>query len=58
MTGQIQTTNDYLELIELAKANISGPLRRTFIANAQHRLVDRLLKRGLIAPEDVVDLEM
>ena len=58
MTGQIQTTDDYLELIELAKANISGHLRRTFIANAQHRLVDRLLERGLIAPEDVVDLEM
>jgi len=58
MTGQVDATNDYLELVELAKANISGPLRRKFITDAQHRLVDRLLQRGLIAPEDVADLEM
>ena len=58
MTGQVDATNDYLELVELAKANTSGPLRRKFITDAQHRLVDRLLQRGLIAPEDVADLEM
>lgn len=58
MTGHTTTTQDYLELVELAKANISGQMRRRFIADAQHRLVDRLLKRGLIAPEDVMDLQM
>lgn len=60
MTGQSDAdSEEYLvELVELAKANISGSLRRRFIAQAQHRLVDRLQKRGLIAPEDVVDLEM
>ena len=59
MAGQMDpTSEDYLELVELAKANISGSLRRRFIAEAQHKLVDRLRERGLIAPEDVVDLQM
>lgn len=61
MTGHTITTDiadNYLELVELAKANISGSLRRRFIEKAQHRLVDRLLQRGLIAPEDVIDLAM
>ncbi len=42
----------YLELAELARSNVSGPVRREMIAAAQKRLVRRLQDTGIVSDEE------
>ena len=42
----------YIELAELVRANVSGPVKRTMVAKAQKRLVNKLLKNGELSIEE------
>ena len=48
----------YQKLVELARANVSGPMGRKLVVQAQHDLVNSMLKKGLIDEEDALDLKM
>jgi len=45
-----------IELAELAKANISGPIQREVIADAQKRLVMKLRQNGSLSPAEAESL--
>lgn len=51
-------TQIFQDLVELAKANVSGPLGRQIVSRAQHDLVDRMQQKGLITEQDASDLKM
>jgi len=53
-----QNSELYQQLAELARANVSGPMGRKLVTQAQHDLVSRMLKKGLISEEDASDLRM
>ena len=59
MSGTDADDSDlYQRLAELARANVSGPMGRKLVAQAQHDLVDSMLKKGLIDEQDATDLKM
>jgi len=41
-----------IELAELARANISGPIQREVIAAAQKRLLTKLRRNGALSPTE------
>lgn len=42
----------YLELAELVRANVSGPVRQKIVASAQKRLVQKLEDNGVLSKEE------
>jgi len=42
----------FIELAELIKANVSGPVKKNLIADAQRRLLKRLKANGVISDKE------
>jgi len=56
--NQQDKVNLFQDLIELARANVSGPMGKKLVSKAQHNLVENMQKKGLISEEDALDLKM
>lgn len=52
------TPEEYLELAELAKANVSGHFRQQMIRKAQRNLLKQMTAKGLITDQDETELSM
>ena len=57
-TASASTYQTYQKLAELARANVSGPVGRKLVMQAQHELVESMLSKGLIKEEDANELKM
>ena len=48
----------YIELAELVRANVSGPVKHRMVANAQKRLVQRMRRNGTLSDDEAESLSM
>lgn len=58
MNGTDSQGSSYERFAELARANVSGPIGRKLVEKAQHQLIDKMRKRGLLSDEDAENLKM
>ena len=58
MNGNDRQGDSYEKFAELARANVSGPIGKQLVRDAQHQLVDRLKERGLLSEADAENLKM
>lgn len=42
----------YIQLAQLVRANVSGPVKREMISKAQNRLINNLRKRGALDADE------
>lgn len=47
-----KTTKSFVELAELIRANVSGPVKEQMIIKAQQRLVEKLKQRGVLSLDE------
>ena len=48
----------YIELAELVRANVSGPVKHRMVARAQKRLVQRMKRNGTLSNDEAEALSM
>ena len=48
----------YIELAELVRANVSGPVKHRMVAKAQKRLVQRMRRNGTLSDDEAEALSM
>ena len=51
-------SDQYVELAELARANVAGPVGREIVASAQKRLLEKMKANGTLSQEDADALSM
>lgn len=42
----------YVELAELVRANVSGPMKHKMVADAQRKLVEKLQRNGVVSDKE------
>ncbi|MBI2009818.1 MAG: hypothetical protein HYS86_01435 [Candidatus Chisholmbacteria bacterium] len=58
MNGTDSQRASYERFAELARANVSGPIGKKLVMEAQHQLIDKMRQRGLLTEEDAENLKM
>lgn len=48
----------YIELAELVRANLNGPMKRKMTIRSQQRLVKRLQQSGVLSIQEAQDLRI
>lgn len=48
----------YIELAELVRANVAGPVKQAMVAKAQKRLVSKLRQNGVLSVDEAEALSV
>ncbi len=42
----------YVELAELVRSNVSGPMKKKMVADAQRKLIEKMQRNGVVSDEE------